>query len=136
MSQNRNIPENQRNHLTATEVSDKTLGRLIAMHGWEIGVMFYYKEGEEGGMGVTCAGLGLRNGKIAQEFMRRIIDAVGMEMDTSEIDKEIDAAKKEMAEGPEGGDPNTGRIVMGESLEKVGKDKLRQRKNQGKRIVN
>ena len=129
MSKSNLIPGEQRNHLAATEVSDKTLGRLIAMHGWEVGVIFYMKEGEDGGMGVTCTGLGLRNGRIAQEFMHRILEAVGdheAKEFKAELDKELVEAEKEMAEGPNP-ETNTGRVILGDKIERISKDKMRQR---------
>lgn len=131
MSNKSRIPGEQRNHLTATEITPATLGKLIAMHGWELGVIWVMKEGEDGGMAVACSGLGLRNGRIAQEFMKRITASVGMDdaiaEDAKKVDAEIETAAKEMAEGTDAEDATIGRRILGDKLERIGADKMKER---------
>jgi hypothetical protein len=100
---NRKIPFNVRNPKAAIEIDSEVLSKVVGYHGWDLGVCFYYKEGDEGGAGCTSFGFGLRNAKMAQEFQRRIMEVIGETQADREVkaslDQEIKDAEKEMSEG-------------------------------------
>lgn len=131
------IPHLQRNQFEARAVPDEIVGKILAVHGWEIGVLFYYKDGAEGGHGVTCAGLGIRNGRIAQEFMRQITEYMQQADPESKavketLDKELADAKNEMGEGPQGGDPDAGKKLIMPAIERTRADHITERGPTGK----
>jgi hypothetical protein len=103
MSSKVRIPATMRNPRPCVAIDDEVLGKLIGFHGWDLGVVFYYKEGEEGGAGCTSAGFGLRNARMAQEFQRRIMEVIGETQEDkavkAELDKELADAQEEMSEG-------------------------------------
>lgn len=136
---NSKIPHQQRNQFPAREVSSEILGKIMAVHGWEIGIAFFYKDGAEGGYSTTCAGLGVRNGRIAQEFMRQIQEYMAQaDPETKAVkealDKDLADAKEEMGEGPVTAD---GRLTEGQKLilpaiERTRKDDITERGPTGK----
>lgn len=89
------------------------LGALMADHGFDQAVLYMRKEGEDGGEAIVCAGLGFRNGRIAQEmkeFLRT--NVFGMKLETDALDAEIEAAKKEMASTNETGEDIGSQIIL------------------------
>ena len=106
MNKSGRIPQDQRNPLDAREIPSELLGKVVAAHGWELGVCFYYKKGgigDTGAFGCTSVGLGVRNGRIAQDYQRRImeiLDEAGKDADAkAALAKELKDAEEEMSEG-------------------------------------
>ncbi len=87
------------NPVPPREIPHQALAELMAEHGWEQAVIVYRREGNVGGEGITCAGLGYRNGRVAEEIMSMMKKIMGMQPDTSALDDEIRKAEAEMSEG-------------------------------------
>jgi hypothetical protein len=107
------------------EIPYDKLARLMVEHGWDQAVVYYRREGHDGGEGVTTAGLTYRDAEIAREmgdFLKSKVFGWKSE-ESAELDKMITEAKKEMAESPEGGDPDTGKRLIDTSHTKMAKRK-------------
>lgn len=95
-----------------SEIAHQDVMRLAAMHGYDQVVLMARRDGDDGGFCVVTSGIGVRNGKIAQELGEIIKGMTGMKEVDQAADAELAAAKREMAEAPEGGDPETGKKLI------------------------
>lgn len=115
------------NRLPPQEIGHEELGRLIVLKGWDQAVLYCRRE--DGAEQVVHVGRTYKHGRIAEDMASFLKASVfGWEQEASaraSLDAEVAAAKREMAEGPDGGDPNTGMRLIGEKLEmKAGEKKV------------
>ena len=111
------------NPIPPREIPYDKLARLMAEHGWDQAVLYYRREGRDGGEGVTVAGLTYRDSEVAREmgdFLKTNVFGWKPEQ-SEELDKVVAEAKREMAESPEGGDPDTGKRLIDTSHTKTTK---------------
>jgi hypothetical protein len=108
------------------------VAKLCAMHGATQGILIFRREGNDGGEGVTTAGLTYRDARIAEEIGKVLKSMIGMKVDTTELDKELAQAAAEMDEGPKGAmDLSQGKLIILPALER--KDKVSGKLKGGKR---
>lgn len=90
--------------------------RVCAAFGADQIVIVIRKEGDDGGICITNAGLSQHDALVSRSIADEIRDVVfaqefGPSSD-AEIDKIAREAAKEMREHPEGGDPNLGKSLI------------------------
>lgn len=96
------------------EIDYQKVAELIVKHGWDQAVLYARREGANGGETVVSCGLTYRDAEIAREMADFLKSKVfGWQSEESaELDKIVAEAKKEMAEGPLDGDPDTGKKLL------------------------
>lgn len=102
------------NPVPPREISSQDLAQFCVSHGWDQAVLYYRRDGQDGGEGCTFMGLTYRDGEIAREmadFLKKNVFGWKSE-EAPELDKMITDAKREMAEAPQGGDPDTGKKLI------------------------
>lgn len=116
-------------------IEQQALGLIMAHYGWDQCVCYYRKEGDHGGEGVTHVGITYRDGKIAEEMARFLANKIfGFAADESvqaALDEEIRNAKIEMGEGSLA-DPNAGKKIIMEKIERTRSDHITERGPTGK----
>jgi hypothetical protein len=108
------------NPVPPRDIQPQDLMRFVAYHGWDQAVLIYRRSESDGDCeGVTYVGLTYRDGQIAEQCGKLVKQIIGMKVDTVDIDKEIMLAKREMAGGPDGGDPDTGKRIIFDAIDKT-----------------